>query len=57
MLRGQPVGGSVGPSALAVAAGARTRRTAIFAGVWMAVNVIAFAGHVGEVPCPRSPRS
>ncbi|UGS36774.1 SulP family inorganic anion transporter [Capillimicrobium parvum] len=52
LLRGQPVGGSVGTTALSVAAGARTRWAAIFAGAWMAVILIAFSGQIGKVVLP-----
>jgi SulP family sulfate permease len=49
VFRGQPVGGSVGQTALSVAAGARSRWAAIFAGIWMAVILIALSGLVGQV--------
>ena len=49
LFRGQPVGGSVGQTALSVAAGARSRWAAIFAGLWMAVILIALSGLVGKV--------
>ena len=49
LFRGQPVGGSVGQTALSVAAGARSRWAAIFAGLWMAVILIALSGLVGQV--------
>jgi SulP family sulfate permease len=52
LFRGQPVGGSVGQTALSVAAGARTRWAAIFAGVWMAIILLAFSGIVGTVAMP-----
>ncbi|MET0521231.1 MAG: SulP family inorganic anion transporter, partial [Jiangellaceae bacterium] len=52
LFRGQPVGGSVGQTALNVAAGARTRWAAIWSGIWMAVILIAFAGVVGKVAMP-----
>ena len=52
VLRGQPVGGSVGTTALSVAAGARTRWAAIFAGAWMAVILLAFSAQVGRVVMP-----
>ena len=52
LFRGQPVGGSVGQTALNVAAGARTRWAAIWSGIWMLVILIAFAGVVGEVAMP-----
>ena len=50
--RGQPVGGSVGQTALNVTAGARTRWAAIFSGVWMLVILLFFARLVGEVAMP-----
>ncbi|MDZ5623058.1 SulP family inorganic anion transporter [Nocardioides sp. HM23] len=52
LFRGQPVGGSVGQTALSVAAGARTRWAAIFSGIWMAIILLAFSGIVGAVAMP-----
>ena len=52
LFRGQPVGGSVGQTALNVAAGARTRWAAIWSGIWMVVILLAFAGVVGKVAMP-----
>lgn len=52
LLRGQPVGGSVGQTALSVSAGARSRWAAIFSGIWMAVILLAFSGVVGTVAMP-----
>ena len=52
LFRGQPVGGSVGQTALSVAAGARTRWAAIFSGVWMAIILLVFSGIVGKVAMP-----
>ena len=52
LFRGQPVGGSVGQTALSVAAGARGRWAAIFAGIWMAIILLAFSGIVGTVAMP-----
>jgi SulP family sulfate permease len=49
LFRGQPVGGSVGQTALNVAAGASGRWAAIFSGIWMAVILVAFSGIVGNV--------
>ena len=49
LFQGQPVGGSVGQTALNVSAGARNRWAAIFSGIWMAVILVAFSGAVGEV--------
>ena len=52
LFRGQPVGGSVGQTALSVAAGARGRWASVFAGLWMAVILVAFSGVVGTVAMP-----
>jgi SulP family sulfate permease len=49
LFRGMPVGGSVGSTALNRTAGGRTRWSAIAAGVWMIVILVAFSGIVGEV--------
>ena len=49
LFRGQPVGGSVGQTALNVASGARGRWAAIFSGLWMALIIVAFSGLVGSV--------
>ena len=49
VFRGQPVGGSVGQTALNVSAGARSRWGAIFSGLWMVVILVAFSGIVGSV--------
>ncbi len=49
LFRGQPVGGSVGQTALNAAAGATDRWAAIFSGVWMAVILVALSGIVGNV--------
>jgi SulP family sulfate permease len=46
--KGQPVGASVGQTALNVAAGARTRWASIFSGVRMLVILVAFSGLVGN---------
>ncbi|HEY2354096.1 MAG TPA: SulP family inorganic anion transporter [Gaiellaceae bacterium] len=50
--RGQPVGGSVGQTALNLAAGARTRWASIFSGIWMLAILVLFAGVVGKVALP-----
>lgn len=50
--RGQPVGGSIGSTALNRAAGARTRWASIFSGIWMLAILIAFAGIVGRFAMP-----
>ena len=47
--QGQPVGGSVGQTALNTSAGATTRWAAIFSGIWMLVILVAFSGAVGVV--------
>lgn len=52
LFRGQPVGGSVGQTAISVAAGARGRWAAIAAGVWLALILVAFSGVVGQVLMP-----
>lgn len=52
LFRGQPVGGSVGQTAISVAAGARGRWAAISAGVWMVLILLVFSGVVGKVLMP-----
>jgi SulP family sulfate permease len=47
--QGQPVGGSVGQTALNLSAGARSRWASIFSGVWMLVILVALSGIVGSV--------
>lgn len=47
--RGQPVGGSVGQTALNVSAGARSRWAAIFSGAWMLLILVFFAPAVSKV--------
>ena len=49
LFQGQPVGGSVGRTALNVAVGARSRWAAIASGVWMIVILVAFSGLIGKV--------
>ncbi|SNY72418.1 SulP family inorganic anion transporter [Paractinoplanes atraurantiacus] len=49
LFRGQPVGGSVGRTALNVAAGAADRWAAVFSGLWLAVLLLLFSGLVGAV--------
>ncbi len=49
LFRGQPVGGSVGQTAINVTSGAKGRWGTISAGVWMAVILVAFSGVVGNV--------
>ena len=50
--RGQPVGGSVGQTALNVAAGGRGRWASIFSGLWMLLILVLFSGVVGKIPIP-----
>ena len=52
LFRGQPVGGSVGQTALNVASGARSRFGAIFSGLWMLVILAFLSGLVGYVAMP-----
>jgi SulP family sulfate permease len=52
LFRGQPVGGSVGNTALNIAAGARTRWASIFSGLWMLAILAVFSGVVGKVALP-----
>ena len=52
LFRGQPVGGSVGQTALNVAAGARGRWASIFSGLWMLAVLLVFSGIVGKVVIP-----
>ncbi len=52
LFRGQPVGGSVGQTALNIAAGARGRWASIASGVWMVLILVLFSGLVGQVAIP-----
>lgn len=52
LFRGLPVGGSLSTTALTVMSGAGSRGAAIFAGLWMALLVIAFPGLVSYVAMP-----
>ncbi|MFC5179530.1 SulP family inorganic anion transporter [Nocardioides taihuensis] len=52
LFRGQPVGGSVGQTALNVSVGGRTRWAAIWSGLWMVIILVVFAGVVGKVAMP-----
>jgi SulP family sulfate permease len=52
LFRGLPVGGSLSTTALSVLSGARTRWSAIFAGLWMAAIVVAFPDLVSYVAMP-----
>ena len=47
--QGQPVGGSVGQTALNTSSGATTRWAAIFSGIWILVILVVFPGAVGVV--------
>lgn len=49
---GQPVGGSVGQTALNITAGAVSRWASIFSGIWMLLILVAFSTLVGEVAMP-----
>jgi SulP family sulfate permease len=49
---GQPVGGSVGQTALNVSAGARSRWGGIWSGLWMLVILVALSRLVGLVAMP-----
>jgi SulP family sulfate permease len=50
--RGIPVGGSVGQTALNVAASGRTRWAAVWSGVWMLVILAVFSGLVAKFTVP-----
>ena len=52
LFHGTPVGGSVGSTALNVSAGARSRWSSVFAGLWMLVILVALSGLVGAVAMP-----
>lgn len=52
LFRGLPVGGSVGNTALNVAAGARSRWASIFSGIWLLLVLVLFGGLVGRVALP-----
>ncbi|MGA7758462.1 MAG: SulP family inorganic anion transporter [Ilumatobacteraceae bacterium] len=47
--QGQPVGGSVGQTALNVSSGALTRWAAVISGIWVLVILVVFSSAVGEV--------
>lgn len=51
-LLGQPVGGSVGQTALNRASGARSRWASIASGIWMIVILLVLSPVVGEVALP-----
>jgi SulP family sulfate permease len=52
VFRGLPVGGSLSATAINVISGAATRWGSIFAGLWMAVIVVAVPGLVGFIAMP-----
>lgn len=52
LVRGQPVGGSVGATALNVASGGRTRWAGVLSGVWIVVIMLAFSSAIGVVAQP-----
>jgi SulP family sulfate permease len=52
LVRGVPVGGSVGNTALNLTAGARTRWAAISSGAWILLVLVLFGGVVGLVALP-----
>ena len=52
LVRGLPVGGSVGATALNVSAGARSRWSGIFVGLWILVILLLFTGVVAKVAMP-----
>lgn len=52
LFRGLTVGGSVGQTALNVAAGARSRWASIMSGLWMLAILVVFSGIVGKVALP-----
>jgi len=52
LMGGQPVGGSVGQTALSLTAGATSRWSGIFSGLWMAAILLVFSGLVGQVAMP-----
>jgi SulP family sulfate permease len=49
LFQGQPVGGSVGQTALNLTAGAKDRWAGILSGVWMLVILVCFSSAVGKV--------
>lgn len=52
LVRGMPVGGSVGQTALNVASGARSRWSAVFSGIWLLLILLALSKLVGLVADP-----
>ncbi|HCB02886.1 MAG TPA: SulP family inorganic anion transporter [Nocardioides bacterium] len=49
---GQPVGGSVGQTALNLTTGARSRWASVCSGLWMLAILLLFSGLVGQVAMP-----
>lgn len=49
---GQPVGGSVGQTAIVISSGGRSRWAVILTGVWMALILLALAPLIGAVAVP-----
>lgn len=52
VFQGQPVGGSIGQTALNRASGAASRWAAIFSGLWIAVILLVLSPAVGQVALP-----
>ncbi len=52
LVQGQPVGGSIGQTALNRASGAASRWAAIFSGLWIAVVLLVLSPAVGKVAIP-----
>jgi SulP family sulfate permease len=52
LFKGQPVGGSVGQTALNASVGARSRWAAVFSGLWMLLILAVFSGVVGHIAMP-----
>ena len=52
LFHGIPVGGSVSTTAINMAAGARSRWSTIFGGIWMLIILVALAPVVQMVPLP-----
>jgi SulP family sulfate permease len=52
LFQGVPVGGSVSTTAINMAAGARSRWSTIFGGIWMLIILVALARVVEMVPLP-----
>lgn len=52
LMQGQPVGGSIGQTALNRASGAASRWAAIFSGLWIAVVLLVLSPAVGKVAIP-----